>query len=112
MNAIIFVLVNALAVFVSSYILPGVKVDSFLTAIVVAVLLGVLNTFVKPVLIILTLPINILTLFLFVFVINAFLVLVTSSLVPSFHVAGFWWALAFSLVLSIVSSFLNSLVKV
>ena len=112
MNAIIFVLVNALAVFVSSYILPGVKVDSFLTAVVVAVLLGVLNTFAKPVLIILTLPINILTLFLFVFVINAFLVLFTSSLVPGFHVAGFWWALVFSLVLSIVTSFLNSLVKI
>lgn len=111
MQPIIFLLVNSLAVFVSSYILPGVKIDNFVTAIVVAIILGILNTFIKPVLIILTLPINIITLWLFVFVINAFLVLVASAIVPGFKVDGFWWALAFSLILSIVSSFLNSIAR-
>lgn len=111
MNLIISLLVNGLAVFVSSYVLPGVHVESFLTAIVVGVVLGVLNTFIKPVLIILTLPITVATFFLFVFVINALLVLLASMLIPGFKVDGFWWALAFSLVLSLVSSFLNSFVK-
>lgn len=104
-------IVSALAVIISAYILPGVKVDGFLTAIVVAVVLGAINMFIKPILLLLTLPLNILTLGLFTFVINAFLILLVSSLVPGFKVSGFLWALIFSLVLSIVSAFLNSLAK-
>lgn len=111
MQLVISLLVNGLAVFISSYILPGVHVESFLTAIVVGVVLGVLNTFIKPILVILTLPITIVTFFLFIFVINALLVLLASALIPGFKVDGFWWALAFSLVLSLVGSFLNSFVK-
>jgi len=104
-------IVSTLAVIISAYILPGVKVDGFLTAIVVAVILGAINMFIKPILLLLTLPLNILTLGLFTFIINALLVLLVSSLVPGFKVSGFLWALIFSLVLSIVSAFLNSLAK-
>lgn len=111
MHILLYLLVNSFAVFATSYVLPGVKVENYVTAIIVAVALGVLNTFVKPILIILTLPINILTFWLFTFVINAALVLLASAIVPGFKVNGFLWALAFSLVLSIVSSFLNSLAK-
>jgi len=111
MNLVFSLLANGFAVFISSYILQGIHVESFLTAIIVGVVLGVLNTFIKPILIILTLPITVMTFFLFVFVINALLVLLASALIPGFKVDGFWWALAFSLILSLVSSFLNSLIK-
>lgn len=104
-------IVSTLAVIISAYILPGVKVDGFLTAVVVAVILGVVNMFIKPVLIFLTLPLTILTLGLFTFVINAFLILLVSNIVPGFKVDGFLWALIFSLVLSVVSSFLYSIAK-
>ena len=111
MSIIIGLLVNSLAVFATDYLLTGVTIKDFFTAVVVAIVLGILNTFVKPVLVLLTLPINLLTFWLFTFVINAVLVLVASWLVPGFHVDGFLWALAFSLVLSLISSFLNTLVK-
>lgn len=104
-------IVSAMAVLISAYILPGVKVDGFMTAVVVAVVLGVVNMFIKPVLVLLTLPLTILSLGLFTFVINALLVLLVSSIVPGFKVSGFLWALIFGLVLSFVSSFLNSIVK-
>jgi len=104
-------LVSTLAVLISAYILPGVKVDGFLTAIVVAIVLGIVNMFIKPVLLLLTFPLTILSLGLFYFVINALMVLLVSAIVPGFKVSGFFWALIFSLVLSIVSSFLNSLAK-
>lgn len=111
MEILIQVLVNAVAVFVCAYILPGVKVDSFTTAIIVAIVLGIANIIVKPLLVVLTLPITILTLGLFLLVINALIILLVAQIVPGFHVSGFWWALIFSLVLSIVSSFLHSLSK-
>jgi putative membrane protein len=96
---------------ITAYLLPGVKVDGFLTAIVVAVVLGIVNMFIKPILLLLTFPLTILSLGLFYFVINALMVLLVSAIVPGFKVSGFFWALIFSLVLSIVSSFLNSLAK-
>ena len=102
-------IVNGLAVLISAYILPGVKIDSYFTALVVAIVLGIVNTLLKPILLLVTLPINILSLGLFTFVINAFLILLVSNLVPGFYVSSFWWALLFSLVLSLVNSFLHSL---
>ena len=104
-------LINAIAVFVTAKILPGVYIDSFVTALVVAVVLGVVNTFLKPVLLLLTLPVTILTLGLFTFVINALLVLLAAALVSGFQVKNLLWALLFSLVLSLVNSVLQSLVK-
>lgn len=109
MKILVNVLISAVAVLVSAYILPGVKVTSFTTAVVAAVMLGIVNSLLKPILIILTLPINILTLGLFTFVIIAALVLLVARLVPGFSVDGFWWALAFALVLSVVNNFLHSL---
>jgi len=104
-------IVNALAVYITSMLLPGITLDGYVTAIIVAIVLGVVNTLVKPVLILLTLPINLLTLGLFTWVINALMVLLVSYLVPGFYVDSFTWALLFSLVLSLISSFLNKLTK-
>ena len=100
-----------MAVFISAYVLPGVTVDSFTTALIVAVVLGIINAFLKPILMLLTLPITIVTLGLFTFIINAILVLLVARIVPGFYVSGFIWALIFSLILSIVTTFLNSLTK-
>lgn len=109
MRIIIRLLVNALAVFIAAYVLPGVAVDGPLTALIVAVVLGVVNTFLKPILVILTLPITFVTLGLFLLVINGALVLLVGELVPGFVVDGFLWALLFGLVVSLVGSFLNAL---
>jgi putative membrane protein len=100
-------LVNALAIVITAYLLPGVRLSGFGAALVTALVLGLVNTFIKPVLLLLTLPLNILTLGLLTFVINALLIMLTSALVKGFSVAGFWWALLFSLVLSIVNYLLN-----
>lgn len=105
---LINLLVNGLAVFITAYILPGVVVDGFVAAIIAAVILGMVNTFIKPLLIILTLPITIMTLGLFILVINAFLVLLVSVVVPGFVVAGIWWAVLFSIVLALVSAVLEA----
>lgn len=104
-------IVMALAVFISAEIIPGVEVDSFFVAFIAALVLGVINVLLKPILLILTLPINILTLGLFTLVINAFLVLLASNWVDGFTVNGFWWALIFSLVMSIVQSALHQIGK-
>ena len=104
MDILINLLLSAIAVVVSAYILPGVKVDGFLTALVVAIVLSVVNTFVKPLVLLLTLPINILTLGLFTFIVNALMILLVSAIVPGFKVDGILWALVFSVVLSLVSS--------
>lgn len=106
---IVKLIVNGFAVMVTAYLLPGVKVDGYMAAVVLAVVLGILNVIVKPVLQILALPITILTLGLFSLVVNALVIMLADKLVSGFSVAGFWWAMAFSLVLSLVSSFLNSL---
>src|SRR3989344_2537563 len=111
MNLILKLFLSALAVFVSAYVIPGVRVESYVTALIVAGGLGVVNMILKPILVILTLPITILTLGLFYFVINAILVLLVASVVPGFFVSGFGAALLFSLVLSVVGWFLNSLTK-
>lgn len=108
MNALVQLLINAIAVFITGYILPGVKLDDFLTALIVAVVLGVLNAFIKPILVFLTLPITVLSLGIFLLVINAIVILIVDALVPGFRVSGFWWAVAFSLVLTLINSFLNT----
>ena len=104
MNLLIRILVTGLAVLISSYILPGVTVDGMVSAIIVAAVLMLINAVVKPIMIILTLPVTIFTLGLFLLVINAICILLASSLVPGFHVDGFWWALLFSVILAIINS--------
>jgi putative membrane protein len=91
---------NALAIFAAAYLLPGVLVDGFVTALLLSFILGFINVLLKPLLILLTLPITILTLGLFLFVINALMIMLAANFVPGFTVDGFWWALLFSLVLS------------
>jgi putative membrane protein len=103
MAIIINWLVSALVIIVASYLLPGVHVASFMTALVVALVLGILNVLLKPILILLTLPITIITLGLFTFVINALLILLAAQLVPGFVVDGFLWALLFSLLISLIN---------
>jgi putative membrane protein len=87
-------------------VLSGVHLQSFVTALVLAIVLGLLNLIVKPILIILTLPITLFTFGLFLFVINALIILLAAKFVNGFRVDGFWWALLFSLLLSVLTSFL------
>lgn len=103
-------LVTALAVIIAAYLLPGVSVKSFFSALLVALVLGLINAILRPILVILTLPLTVVTLGLFIFVINALLVLLTSAIVPGFDVRNFWWALLFSLIFSIVSFILHRIV--
>lgn len=109
MGILIRILVTALAALLTAYLLPGVKLSSFTSALLLAIVLGLLNLLVKPVLVILTLPVTIVTLGLFLLVINALIVLWASSLVKGFKVDNFWWALIFSVVLSVISSIMLSL---
>lgn len=107
MKLIVHWLASAAAVFVTAYLLPGVDVIDYWTALVVAIVLGIVNAILRPLLLILTLPINVLTLGLFTFVLNALLVLMVSNIVPGFAVDGFWSAVFFGLVLSLVNSVLH-----
>ncbi len=111
MGIIINLIVNGLAVYITAHVLPGVSVENFLTAVIVSVVLGLVNTFIKPILFILTLPATLLTLGLFTFVINVLMVYLVTTFVPGFHVDSFWSALLFSIVLSLISWFLRSLIK-
>lgn len=110
-QVLLTLVISTIAVFVTANILPGVRIEGWTTALIVAIVLGIVNAFIRPLLFILTLPINILTLGLFTFVIIGLLVMLVSAIVPGFHVDGFWWALAFALVLAIINGFLDSLVK-
>ncbi|MDT7829597.1 phage holin family protein [Pricia sp. S334] len=109
MKLILRVLLSGLAVVILSKILPHVSVDSYFTAIVVAIVLSLLNLIVRPILVILTLPVTILTLGLFLLIINAIIILLADNLISGFSVDGFWWALLFSLLLSFLQSLLYSL---
>jgi putative membrane protein len=111
MNLILRILLSAIAVIILAYILPGVGVDSYVTAIIVAIVLSLLNFIVKPVLIILTLPVTILTLGLFLLIINAIIILLASNIVSGFHIDNIWWALLFSLLLSFLQSIFFSFLK-
>lgn len=102
-QAIARLLMYSIAVLITAYILPGVHVKDFWIAVVVATLLTLLNAFLKPILIILTIPITFFTLGLFLLVINALIIILTDYLVRGFEVDGFWWALLFSIVLSFLS---------
>jgi putative membrane protein len=113
MKFIIQLIISTLAVLITSYFLPGVKIDdnNFFIALKVAAVLAFLNAIIKPIMVVLTIPITILTLGFFLLAINAFIILLASRLVDGFHVDGFWWALLFSLILSVVSSILESVKK-
>jgi putative membrane protein len=111
MKIIIRWIISALAIAIAAYVLPGVHVAGVVSALVLAVVLGAINTFIKPLLVILTLPLSILTLGLFMLVLNAFLIILATLIVPGFSVDGFWWALLFSIVLTIVHTILEKFNK-
>jgi len=112
MNFIARILVSALAVFIVAHILPGVEVDDYMSAILMAVVLAFLNQIVKPILTILTIPITVFTLGFFLLAINAIIILFAEKLVSGFHVSGFWTALLFSLILSLITGILNRILGV
>ncbi|NYT84931.1 phage holin family protein [Pollutimonas harenae] len=109
MELILVWILNAVALLIVAYILPGITVASFGSALVAALVLGLLNTLVKPVLILLTLPITIVTLGLFLLVLNALVFWFAGSVLKGFQVNGFWWALLGAFVYSIVSGLLSRL---
>ena len=104
-------IVTTFAVVIGSYILPGVAVADFLTAIIVAFVLGILNALLKPILVILTIPVTVFTLGLFLLVINAFIIQLAAYFVRGFDVASFWYALLFSIILSLITWILEQPIK-
>lgn len=109
MNFIIRLLITAVVAYGLAMVLSGVHIPKFTDAIIFVLLLAVLNMLIKPLLVLFTLPITVVTLGLFLFVINAIIILVADKFMDGVVVDGFWWALLFSLLLSMVSSFVQSL---
>ena len=109
MNLIIKLCISTIVVFVLSYFLPGVHVTSLTGALMVAVVLGLLNTFLKPILVLFTIPVTLLTLGLFLLAINAIIILICDYFIVEFRVDGFLTALIFSILLSITQSILNKI---
>jgi putative membrane protein len=107
MNFLLKILFVAAVSFGLAHVLPGIHVDTFWTALVFAVVLAILNIFIKPLLILFTLPVTIITLGLFLFVINAIVVLLASRFVTGFMIDNFWWGLLFSLLLSLFAYILD-----
>jgi len=103
-------LINAVALFAVPYLMQSVQVDSAGAALIAALVLGLVNTLVRPVLVLLTLPVTLLTLGLFIFVINGLMFWAVAHLVDGFHVAGFWSAVGGALVYSIISWALSALI--
>ncbi len=107
MNFLYKILISTVNVFILAVILPGIEIknNNILIAVIVALVLAVLNAFIKPLLVLLTLPVTLVTLGLFLFVINACIILLDAYFVHGFYVAGFWHALLFSVLLSFFNSF-------
>jgi putative membrane protein len=108
MGFVVRVLINAAALWVAAQLIPGIRLSDAASILLAALVLGIINAVVRPVLIFLTLPITLVTLGLFIFVLNAFCLWLTSRIVPGFEVQGFWAALLGALVISIVSWILTA----
>ena len=111
MRFLVKILISSIAVFCTAFLIRGVHIDGFITAILVAIILSFINTFIKPALIILTIPVTVFTFGFFLLVINALIILLVAKFVTGFKVDGFWWALVFSIILSFITSVLESLTK-
>ncbi len=107
MNLLLNIIFTSLALIIATYVVPGASMSNLLIAVLAAVILGIVNTLIKPIVIILTLPINILTLGLFTFVVNALMIMLVAGIVPGFEINGFWNALLFSIVVSILKIIFN-----
>ena len=103
----ISLLINTISIFVVSYVLSGIEIDSLVTALVVAVVMALLNVTLKPFLILITIPFTVITFGLFLLVVNVLVLYAAAALIDGFHIAGFWWALVFSLLVSFVNSILS-----
>jgi putative membrane protein len=109
MSLLISLIVNALTVMIAAYIVPNTRVDSFLTAVLVSIVMAVMNAIVKPVLTILTLPLTIVTFGLFLFVINLIVLYLVDAVVPGFELGGLLSTILFAIALSVIGSITNSL---
>jgi putative membrane protein len=110
MRMLLHWLANALALFALPYIFTTITVDSFVTALIVALVLALINTLIRPLLVLLTLPVTIVTLGLFIFVINGLLFWAVGTFVPGFHVGGFWAGVFGAIVYSVISWILSALI--
>ena len=104
-------LVNAIALLVTTAVVPGIELKSVFTALLAAAVMGVINAFVRPVFLILTLPLNFLTLGLFTFVLNGLMLLLAAVFVPGFTVSGLWAAILGALLLGLVSSIITRIAR-
>lgn len=101
--------VSVVAIMLAAYLLPGIEVSGFVTAIIIALVWSLINIFIKPVFTLLTLPVTVVTMGLFLLFINTFMILLTSYFVSGFHIASFWWAFGFSFVYSIIVSLVEEM---
>ena len=109
MKFLVNLALSALAIMFTAYLLPGIHVDGFVSAFLLAGVLAIQNVTVKPVLVVLTIPVSVLTLGLFLIVINAGVILLADYFIPGTNIDGFWWAILFGFVVSILNSILFSL---
>lgn len=106
------IMVSALALIIGDYLMDGVRFDQTWVALITAVVIALLNTFLKPVLVVLTIPATIFTFGLFLLVINAVILLIAREIVPGFHIAGFWTAILLALLISFMNTLLGGNIKV
>ena len=111
MGILIRWIILTIAIIAASYLLEGIHISGFFSAFFAAAALGILNALFRPILLILTLPINVLTLGLFTFIINALMLKMASGVIPGFEVHGFWTAIIGSLIISVISWLLNSFIS-
>src|SRR3989338_6037976 len=107
MKTLMHFIISALAILIAAYLLPGVEISGFLTAFVLAVVFGLIKAFIRPLLVLLTLPLTVITFGLFALILNALLILLASAIVPWFTIASFWWAFLFGIVLALVNYMLE-----
>lgn len=110
-NFLAQLIITSIAAYITTWLLPGVELDGYLSAVILAALLGFLNVFIKPLIIILTIPFTILTFGLFLIVINALIILLADYLMDGFRVAGFWQAFFFSFILTLIVSVLDNIIR-
>ncbi|TXD79672.1 phage holin family protein [Algoriphagus ratkowskyi] len=104
MNFLVKIFLGGIAVLIAEFFLSGIHIDTFVTGFILAAVIILINITLKPLLIILTLPITIFTLGLFLLVINALMIMLADRIIPGFQVDGFWWAILFAIVLSVINS--------
>jgi putative membrane protein len=104
MELLVRLLIMAVIVLVTAALLPGATVKNFWTSLLVAIVIALLNTFLLPIMVFITLPVTIVTFGLFLFILNAFIIWLSSKIISGFHIRNFWWALAFALIISIIHS--------